>query len=246
MGNPFERTMKWPSTKHRRPGAEIMDDFDMGGEVLTEALDKIAKINRLLGGNALTVSAVSQIVSSLRQNDSIAITDLGCGNGDMLRALSELSKSKKVRFELKGIDANGFTIAYATRLSAAYPDIDFVRADILDDDFRLGRCDIVLLTLTLHHFTDDQIVRLLKMAKECGAKAVIVNDLHRSRLAYILFHWMSRIVRLGKMNSHDGKLSILKGFKRKELRKLASRLEFKKQTIRWKWAFRYQWVLSDI
>jgi hypothetical protein len=42
------------NTKYRSCEPEIMDDFAMEGEILREALDKIAKINQLLGGNLLT------------------------------------------------------------------------------------------------------------------------------------------------------------------------------------------------
>ena len=46
------------NTKHRTNELEIMDDFSMEGEVLRDALDKIAKINQLLGGNQLTLQGV--------------------------------------------------------------------------------------------------------------------------------------------------------------------------------------------
>jgi hypothetical protein len=48
------------------------------------------------------------------------------------------------------------------------------------------------------------------------------------------------------MNDTDGKLSILRGFKRKELKALARKMNFKNYSIRWKWAFRYQWIISDL
>ena len=35
------------NTKYRSDDSEIMDDFDMKGEILRDALDKIAKINQL-------------------------------------------------------------------------------------------------------------------------------------------------------------------------------------------------------
>ena len=50
--------MRWIDTTHRSNAAEIMDDFDMEGEILRDALDKIAKINQLLGGNKVTIEGV--------------------------------------------------------------------------------------------------------------------------------------------------------------------------------------------
>jgi hypothetical protein len=46
------------NTKYRTDTPEIMDDFNLEGEVLREALDKIASINQLLGGNLLTINGV--------------------------------------------------------------------------------------------------------------------------------------------------------------------------------------------
>ncbi|RZK51482.1 MAG: methyltransferase, partial [Pedobacter sp.] len=45
-------------TKYRSEAPEIMDDFNMEGEILRDALDKIASINRLLGGNKVTLDGV--------------------------------------------------------------------------------------------------------------------------------------------------------------------------------------------
>jgi 2-polyprenyl-3-methyl-5-hydroxy-6-metoxy-1,4-benzoquinol methylase len=225
---------------------ETMDDFSIYGEEVIEALDKIAKINRLLGGNKLTVSAVEQMASTVDKGSEITITDLGCGNGDMLRKLSDRGKRANLDFRLKGIDANAFTVSHAKALSNAYPDISYTCANIMDKDFVPERCDIILLTLTLHHFNDDQILQLLQRIIVGGTKAIIINDLHRSKLSYVLFGWMSSLAGLSRMNTEDGKLSIIKGFKRKDLQLFATELKVKKHSICWKWAFRYQWIISDL
>ena len=53
--------MKKINTKHRTEEEEIMDDFSLKGEELREALDKIAVINRLLGGNKLTLEGIQKL-----------------------------------------------------------------------------------------------------------------------------------------------------------------------------------------
>ena len=77
------------STKYRTADPEIMDDFALEGEQLTDALDKIAQINQLLGGNALTLNGVKKLISKIQKTQMITIVDLGCGNGDMLRKLAD-------------------------------------------------------------------------------------------------------------------------------------------------------------
>jgi hypothetical protein len=46
------------NTTYRTNESEIMDDFQLEGDELRDALDKIAKINQLLGGNKLTLLGV--------------------------------------------------------------------------------------------------------------------------------------------------------------------------------------------
>jgi hypothetical protein len=43
--------MMWVDTKYRSNEEEIMDDLDMEGGLLIDTLDKIASINKWLGGN---------------------------------------------------------------------------------------------------------------------------------------------------------------------------------------------------
>ena len=79
-------------TKYRTEEAEIMDDFALEGEILRDALDKIASINQLLGGNALTLKGVEKLLKSTASEKEIVIVDVGCGNGDMLRSLADFGK----------------------------------------------------------------------------------------------------------------------------------------------------------
>jgi 2-polyprenyl-3-methyl-5-hydroxy-6-metoxy-1,4-benzoquinol methylase len=67
------------------PMNQIMD-FSSGDE-LRDALDKIAKINQLLGGNKLTLLGVKELIADNPKTAEITIVDVGCGNGDMLRTL---------------------------------------------------------------------------------------------------------------------------------------------------------------
>ena len=42
----------------------------------------------------------------------------------------------------------------------------------------------------------------------------------------------------------DGVTSILRGFRKSELKAYASQLDLAYSEIRWKWAFRYQWLIK--
>ena len=232
------------NTKFRTDTIETMDDFEMEGEVLRDALDKIAKINQLLGGNQLTLQGVQDLIRKIPKLSEIVLVDVGCGNGDMLRTLADFGAKNKVKFRLIGIDANNFTISHAKKLSENYSNISYRCENIFDPPFEALQYDIILCTLTIHHFKDDEIVHLLKIFDTNSKIGIVINDLHRSAIAYRLFQVLCFVFRLNKMSREDGLTSILRGFKKEELIHFSEKLNFKNYKINWKWAFRYQWIIS--
>lgn len=234
------------NTQYRTEEPEIMDDFSLEGEELIHALDKIAAINRLLGGNKLTLHGIKKLLEKVNISKTITIADIGCGNGDMLRMLAEYGKKQGINFQLIGIDANAFTINYAKELSKNFKNIDYLCLDIFSKEFRDLKYDIALCTLTLHHFSNEEIENMLDLLNQNASVGIVVNDLHRSKLAYRLFEGICYIFNLNKMSKNDGLVSILRGFKKNELIHFSKKLKLNNYSINWKWAFRYQWIISKI
>jgi 2-polyprenyl-3-methyl-5-hydroxy-6-metoxy-1,4-benzoquinol methylase len=234
------------NTNYRTEEIEIMDDFSLQSEELIGALDQIASINQLLGGNKLTLHGIKELLKKTDTSQTITIADIGCGNGDMLRMLAKYGKKRNLKFKLIGIDANAFTIDYATKLSKDFPNISYSCMDIFSEDFNRLKYDIVLCTLTLHHFTTSQIAEVMHTLNQNASIGIVVNDLHRSKIAYRLFELISVVFNLNTMSRNDGLISILKGFKKNELEHFSKKLNLKNYSINWKWAFRYQWIITKI
>lgn len=232
------------NTRHRTDDPEIMDDFDLKGDVLIKTLDKIAKINQLLGGNRLTIRSVEKMLKKERSSKLITIVDVGCGNGYMLRRLADYGIRNNWNLKLIGVDANAFTINYATGLSEKYSNISYRCEDIFDESFSEIKYDIVLCTLTLHHFKNEEIFKLLALFNRNSRLGFVVNDLHRNVVAYRLFQMLCFVFRMNGMARKDGLVSILRGFKKEELIAFSKKLGFKKYSVQWKWAFRYQWIVA--
>ncbi len=230
-------------TKHRSTQLEIMDDFSLSGQGFRKDLDMLSLINKWLGGNQITRNGVLHLLKGESKGKVIRIVDLGCGNGDMLRRLSVMGETYGYNFELIGLDANLDTIIYARELSKEYENVRFMQINVFSTEFQDLDYDIALLTLFLHHFNDQQILEKLKQVKEKSRLGLIINDLHRHKLAYMLFNLLTLFVG-SKMIRNDGLVSILKGFKRKELEQYA-RQTSSRSRIQWKWAFRYQWILEN-
>ena len=229
-------------TKYRTEEEEIMDDFTLEGKELQDALDKIASINKMLGGNKLTLQGVEKLLR-VKPKTIITIVDVGCGNGDMLRTLADFAIKNQLKVNLIGIDANAFTINYAQKLSKNYPMISYQNEDVFSKVFSEINYDIVLCTLTLHHFKNEQIEYLINLFSKQSRIGVVINDLHRSAIAYRLFQLICYLFGLNEMSRKDGLVSILRGFKKTELLNFSKQINVSKQNIQWKWAFRYQWII---
>lgn len=230
------------STKYRSEEEEIMDDLDYKGPILHDALDKLAKINQWLGGNIVTINGLKKALENHDKRVVITIVDLGCGGGDILREISRFGKKNGYKFKLIGIDANQHTVNYANLLSKEYNNIEFKVIDIFSDAFKQLNYDVVLATLFFHHFKEENLVQFLKPVLEEAKLGIVVNDLHRNRLAYYLFKLLCTTIK-NKTIVEDGLTSVLRGFKREDLESISRQLkvEFK---IQWKWAFRFQWLLK--
>ena len=229
------------NTKDRTEEEEIMDDFLLEGEELRDALDKIARINQFLGGNQLTLQGVKKLINS---EEEITIVDVGCGNGDMLRTLADYGNKNNLKFNLIGIDANAFTINYAKEITKEYPNISYKCEDIFSESFAQMSYDIILCTLTLHHFKNNQIDYLIQLFNKQAQIGIVINDLHRNIIAYRAFQVICFVFKLNKISKEDGLVSILRGFKKQELIDFSVRNKLKNYTIHWKWAFRYQWIIK--
>jgi len=221
-----------------------MDDFALEGEILRNTLDKIAKINQLLGGNQLTLQGVSTLLKGSLAAEELTLVDVGCGNGDMLRKLADYGIRNNLKLKLIGIDANSYTVSYARNLSVNYPNISYRCEDIFDAPFNELKYDIALCTLILHHFKEDEILKLMTILNANSRIGIVINDLQRSCIAYGLFKAVCFWFRLNEMSREDGLTSILRGFKKEELVQFSKKLNFKKYKIQWKWAFRYQWIIN--
>ncbi len=220
---------------------ELMDDPSMDADKYREAYLDINRCNRLLGGYGITLKAIEKLIKD-NPKKSYTILDMGCGDGQMLRKVSKLLDRKGIPAKLIGIDLRDDVLGIAREKSTNFPKIQFLKQNILALDKQYD-CDILLCTLTMHHFTDAEIHQFTKKFIEIATIGVIINDLERNKIAYQLFKLFSFFFIKTPIAKYDGLVSISKGFVKKELQAYANSLKTAQHTIAWKWAFRYVWIM---
>lgn len=230
------------SIKYRSTLGEIMDDLSVNGVELERTLKAIERVNKWLGGIKNGLASVNRALNSLDRNAPISIIDMGCGSGDFLSALRKWSNEQSLKLSLKGIDANQHIVDIAKK--NCDDSIEIEQADVFSHSVKQSGQTIVICSLFLHHFSDEQLNQLLNQWAKEDVDCVIVNDLQRSLLAVYLFRLIALVFNFPAMAKFDGELSIRKGFSKGELKKLALDSGFKSHTLRWSWAFRYQLILN--
>jgi len=132
---------------------EIMDDLDVDGPILVQTLKELKTINKLLGGNQVTTSALKKITDAY-PNRMFTIADIGCGGGDMIRVMADWAKAQKVNCQFIGIDANPNTIAAAKDNLEDLENVFFHVQNVFEKSFLDQEVDIITCTL----FTDRKSV----------------------------------------------------------------------------------------
>lgn len=232
-----------PQFIHRTAMVEIMDDLQCSGEVVNQTLRELETINQWLGGNAVTLSGLNQLLGKKKYSSAITIADIGCGGGDMLKEIASWGTSNNLSLTLIGIDANPNIIEFAKVNTKHINEINYFTQNILSADFKTQKFDIVVSSLFMHHFSNEELITMLHQLKSQCNIGIVINDIHRHWLAYhsirILTRWFSK----SAMVQFDAPASVLRAFRRKELVSILNKAGIKNYTLQWKWAFRWQLVI---
>ncbi|WP_258099657.1 methyltransferase domain-containing protein [Marinoscillum pacificum] len=216
---------------------EIMDDLDISGEVVPQTLKELDTINQLLGGNQISLSSYKQICQRFSIN---SLADLGCGSADILIRMNKINP----KAQYFGFDANPNIVTYANEHIADFNNLKAHCENIFSKEFKSKSFDVIHCCLFLHHFTHQELVDLFKQFKTQAKKAIIVNDLHRHFLAYHSIKWITRFFSKSYMVRNDAAVSVARGFKKAELLTILKEAEIENYSLSWKWAFRWQLVIT--
>lgn len=223
---------------------EVMDDLQSSGPVIDQTLRELEVINRLLGGNPITINGIKTLLQHRpKSSDPITIADLGCGGGDILKLIALWGRKNRIPMKLTGIDANPNIAAYAIKNCKDFPEITFQPLNIFSEEFQHQQYHIIVATLFTHHFTDQQLVTLLKSWKKQALIGFVINDLHRHWFAYHSIKWLTRSFSKSPMVKNDAPLSVARSFLKSEWQQMLSKAGVTNYTLQWRWAFRWSLIV---
>jgi ubiquinone/menaquinone biosynthesis C-methylase UbiE len=223
------------SLRQRSYQKELMDGDDISFEAMTQTLKELNIINTRLGGHAITLKGVKELKNS---SSPLIICEIGCGGGDNLFAIYKYFNKKNIPVRFIGIDMNAECIAFAKQQYPQMP-CDWICSDYEKVDFVGNKPGIIFSSLFCHHFTDEQLVTMLRWLKQNSILGFFINDLQRHWLAYYLIKYITKFFSKSYLVKNDACLSVARSFLKKDWQQLFQQSGVENFTITWKWAFRW-------
>jgi ubiquinone/menaquinone biosynthesis C-methylase UbiE len=226
----------------RSAQSELIDEPGIPFSDWEVCLNELNAVNTFLGGHKITVEGVKLLLHELSAGKEIIICEIGCGGGDNLKAIQKANKSN-LPIQFLGIDINKACTDFASgnckKLNAGFICSDYRKVEFND------KPHIIFNSLFCHHFTNDQLVDMLRWMKQNSVKGFFINDLQRHPFAYHSIKILTKLFSRSYLVKNDGPVSVLRGFSKKEWIELLAKAGITNYTINWRWAFRYLVVVKN-
>lgn len=218
--------------------SEQMDDLNLEGEKLNDALNGLKTINSLSGNKKIILKTLKNTLHSINKKEFV-IVDLGCGGADYFESLIEWSLLKNLKIQLIGVDGNENILQKNQNRLKNFPNVEFIQANAFDDNFVLPKCDILVSSHFIYHFSDEQLIEFINSQAKQISHQIIFSDLNRSIVSYRLFQIFGRLFFFKPIIIKDGLLAIRRSFKMKEIKSLMKKSSFNQVNVQRKAIFRY-------
>ena len=202
---------------------EIMDQPQPVSPALARDLHNLRQLNRFFGSYALVQYFLDRWI---KPGGSSRVVDLATGSGDIPRLVAVHARTVGATVSIDAIDAQSATLEIARELSADFPEINYHEGDIRTWQGS-EPYDIVLCSLVLHHFSEEDAVRVLRHAADLSRNCTLVADLRRGPLASFGVAALTAVIFRHPMTRHDARLSAARAFSSRELCQLARQAGWK-------------------
>lgn len=221
--------------RERSAADEIMDDAAATRAEFSSALADLERINRMSLAYRPVLRWLDRVVAKDAAPRRLSVLDVGAGSGDMLEAVAAWGARRGVALDLAGLDRSPWAASHAQERGRPGR---WITADLFDLD-PAERFDVVLCSLFAHHLKDPVLVRFLQWMEVRSTRGWLISDLHRHPIPWATVWAGVRLLRMDPMVVHDSTVSIARGFKRADWRRVLDGAGVRAE-IRWAFPFRWQ------
>ncbi len=226
-----------------------MDAVDLDPVRHVQALRALARVNRVslvaarVWREVLHLSRGSRDRSGRGRRDRkedrpLRILDVACGGGDVMVDVARRAREASLPLVVHGCDLSPVALEHARReAERCGVAAEFFARDVLADGLP-GGYDLVCSSLFHHHLSREDAVELLRGMAEAGHR-VLVQDLLRGTLGYLLAWSGLRLLSRSEVAHVDGPRSVRAGFTLPEVRAMAAEAGYVGAVIRRGWPERF-------
>ena len=199
----------------RSTQAEWLDGGNLDPAELALVLRDLARFNAAMLGHRPVIGWLKRAVKNAPRDRSLTLVDVGCGYGDLLRAIRRWARKCGLSIRLIGLDLSRETIAIARTATSDADEIDYQVADVFA--YRPAEpVDFVVSSLLTHHLSDAMIEKFLQWMEATAQRGWLVYDLQRHFVPHFFIGLMGRLTRLHRIVIHDGRVSVARSLTRAE------------------------------
>jgi len=196
---------------------EKMDRADADPEQLLRTVRQFRLLNRLFSASR---RLLRREVFALMETDPsrvYSMLDVGAGGCDLARWAAREARRRGLKLVITALDNDPRLRPVARRAARDFPEIRLVAGNALDLS-ALGSFDFIFSNHFLHHLSWEEMEVVLRGILARTRLGFVMNDLKRSRWAYLGGSLGIWLLTRRSFALYDGRLSIRRGFLPAELR----------------------------
>jgi ubiquinone/menaquinone biosynthesis C-methylase UbiE len=204
----------------RSDEAELLDQATHDARELRANFRDIRRVNQLLGGTSVVLRHLPALLAEVPSGQTARILDLGTGSADIPIAIARWATKRGVDVSIVASDISEEILEIAAAEIGQQPEITLACYDARSVPLPDASFDIVLCSLSLHHFAPDEATQVLREMDRLGRVGFILNDLSRSRLGYGAAWVAARLTTRNRLTRNDAPLSVRRAYTPNDIRDL--------------------------
>lgn len=217
-----------------------MDAPDLAPQPHLEALRGLRRINEASGAAAAMLRPVLAAAEA-RRLQQLDLLDVACGSGDVPIAVARAAAARGLPIRLVLLDQSPTALA-AAQQQAAQEGLQVATRCASALSGPLPPADVVTCSLFLHHLDRPEVVTLLKHMAAAARHVVVVADLRRSVLGWVVACFGSRVLSRSSIVHVDAGLSVHAAWTPRELLAMAAEAGLQHPRVRRLWPWRMQLI----